>query len=192
MTMQNIKCIVVGDAVVGKTCLLISFITKNFPEDYFPSLFEYTTELTVDSKLISLNLWDTQGQETYDRLRILSYQQTNVFIICFSVISHVSYKNIKKKWYPDISNHCPNVPVLLVGTKIDLRDDPEVLKKLQEKNLTPLTQQQGVALARKIQATKYLECSALTLEGVEEVFTEAVQAVLNYAPPTSKKTCVLL
>ncbi|KTF92875.1 hypothetical protein cypCar_00015805 [Cyprinus carpio] len=191
--MQNIKCVVVGDGAVGKTCLLISFTTNAFPKEYVPTVFDnYSAQLSVDSKVISLNLWDTAGQEEYDRLRTLSYPQTNVFIICFCIASPSSYENVKLKWYPEVSEHCPNVPILLVGTKKDLRDDPEVLKNLKEKNLTVVSQQQGVALARQIQASKYMECSALSQDGVKEVFTEAVLAFLNPKSQGRKKLCVLL
>ncbi|XP_016409876.1 ras homolog family member Ga [Sinocyclocheilus rhinocerous] len=191
--MQNIKCVVVGDGAVGKTCLLISFTTNAFPKEYIPTVFDnYSAQLAVDSKVVSLNLWDTAGQEEYDRLRTLSYPQTNVFIICFCIASPSSYENVKLKWYPEVSEHCPNVPILLVGTKKDLRDDPEVLKKLKEKNLSVVSQQQGVALARQIQASKYMECSALSQDGVKEVFTEAVHAFLNPKSQAPKKSCVLL
>ncbi|XP_059389707.1 rho-related GTP-binding protein RhoG-like [Carassius carassius] len=191
--MQNIKCVVVGDGAVGKTCLLISFTTNAFPKEYIPTVFDnYSSQLTVDSKVVSLNLWDTAGQEEYDRLRTLSYPQTNVFIICFCIVNPSSYENVKLKWYPEVSEHCPNVPILLVGTKKDLRDDPEVLKKLKEKNLSVVSQQQGVALARQIQASKYMECSALNQDGVKEVFTEAVHVFLNPKSRAPKKSCVLL
>ncbi|XP_016128440.1 rho-related GTP-binding protein RhoG-like [Sinocyclocheilus grahami] len=191
--MQNIKCVVVGDGAVGKTCLLISFTTNAFPKEYIPTVFDnYSAQLAVDSKVISLNLWDTAGQEEYDRLRTLSYPQTNVFIICFCIASPSSYENVKLKWYPEVSEHCPNVPILLVGTKKDLRDDPEVLKKLKEKNLSVVSQQQGVALARQIQASKYMECSALNQDGVKEVFTEAVLAFLKPKSKARKKSCMLL
>ncbi|XP_051720182.1 ras homolog family member Ga [Ctenopharyngodon idella] len=191
--MQNIKCVVVGDGAVGKTCLLISFTTNAFPKEYIPTVFDnYSAQLEIDSKIVSLNLWDTAGQEEYDRLRTLSYPQTNVFIICFCVASPSSYENVKLKWYPEVSEHCPHVPILLVGTKTDLRDDPEVLQKLKEKNLSVVSQQQGAALARQIQANKYMECSALNQDGVKEVFTEAVRTFLHPKPKASKKSCVLL
>ncbi|XDV31898.1 hypothetical protein PO909_002828 [Leuciscus waleckii] len=180
--MQNVKCVVVGDGAVGKTCLLISFTTNAFPKEYIPTVFDnYSAQLAVDSKVISLNLWDTAGQEEYDRLRTLSYPQTNVFVICFCVTSPSSYENVKLKW-----------PILLVGTKKDLRDDAEVLMKLKEKNLSAVSQQQGAALAKQIQASKYMECSALNQDGVKEVFTEAVRAFLHPKPQGSKKSCVLL
>ncbi|NP_001076273.1 ras homolog family member Ga isoform X1 [Danio rerio] len=191
--MQNIKCVVVGDGAVGKTCLLISFTTNAFPKEYVPTVFDnYSAQVLVDSKTVSLNLWDTAGQEEYDRLRTLSYPQTNIFIICFSVTSPPSFENVKLKWHPEVFEHCPNVPILLVGTKKDLRDDPEELKKLKEKGLSVVSQQQGTALARQIHARKYMECSALSQDGVKEVFTEAARIFLHPKQPSSKKSCVLL
>ncbi|XP_024301306.1 rho-related GTP-binding protein RhoG [Oncorhynchus tshawytscha] len=191
--MQSIKCVVVGDGAVGKTCLLISYTTNAFPKEYIPTVFDnYSAQVTVDSRTISLNLWDTAGQEEYDRLRTLSYPQTNVFVICFSVASPPSFENVKHKWHPEVTHHCPNTPILLVGTKKDLRNDPEVLKKLKDQNQMTITQQQGTALARQIQAIKYLECSALNQDGIKEVFAEGVRAFLNPQPVATKKPCVLL
>lgn len=62
----------------------------------------WCVQVTVDGRIISLNLWDTAGQEEYDRLRTLSYPQTNVFIICFSISSPASYENVKHKWHPEV------------------------------------------------------------------------------------------
>lgn len=91
-----------------------------------------------------------------------------------------------------VSHHCPGVPILLVGTKSDLRSDPDMQRKLKEQNQTPVTHQQGAALARQIQAIRYMECSALNQEGIKDVFLEAVRAFLNPQPAVSKKHCVLL
>ncbi|KAL4648526.1 rho-related GTP-binding protein RhoG-like [Arapaima gigas] len=191
--MQSIKCVVVGDGAVGKTCLLISYTTNAFPREYIPTVFDnYSSQVTVDGRTISLNLWDTAGQEEYDRLRTLSYPQTNVFVVCFSIASPPSYENVKHKWHPEVTHHCPGVPILLVGTKSDLRTDSEVLRKLKEQNQTTISQQQGQALARQIHAVKYLECSALNQEGIKEVFSESVRAFLNPQPTTTKKPCILL
>ena len=191
--MQTIKCVVVGDGAVGKTCLLISYTTKSFPEEYIPTVFDnYSAQTSVDGQLVILNLWDTAGQEEYDRLRTLSYPQTNIFVICFSISSPSSYDNVRYKWYPEVTRHCPNVPVLLVGTKRDLRDDLETVNKLKEQSLMPTTPQQGTSLAKQVGAVKYLECSALLQDGVQEVFLEAVRAVLYPATKKSTKKCVLL
>jgi len=193
--MQAIKCVVVGDGAVGKTCLLISYTTNAFPADYIPTVFDnYSANVMVDGKPINLGLWDTAGQEDYDRLRPLSYPQTDVFLICFSLISPASFENVRLKWFPEISHHCPGKPIILVGTKKDLRDDEATLSYLKEKNLEPISFDAGVQMAKDIGAVKYLECSALTQRGLKNVFDEAIRAVLcpPAKAPKKKKGCSIL
>lgn len=192
--MQSIKCVVVGDGAIGKTCLLISYTTNAFPRDYIPTVFDnYSANVMVDNKPINIGLWDTAGQEDYDRLRPLSYPQTDVFLVCFSLTSPPSYENVKTKWIPEIHHHCPDVPVLLIGTKLDLRDNPEMKAKLKEKGLAPITNAQGQALMKEIKASRYIECSALKQTNLKNVFDEAIRVCL--APPAKdkkKNKCSLL
>ena len=112
----------------------------------------YSANVMVDNKTISLGLWDTAGQEDYDRLRPLSYPQTDVFLICFSLVSPPSYENVRTKvtsahaalrdcrsltcvsqWFPEISHHAPQTSIVLVGTKLDLREDPVTIEKLRDR-----------------------------------------------------------
>ncbi|KAK2161514.1 hypothetical protein LSH36_115g05058 [Paralvinella palmiformis] len=117
----------------------------------------------------------------------------DVFLICFSLVSPASFENVRAKWFPEVSHHCPNTPIILVGTKLDLREDKETVEKLKEKKLSPITYPQGLAMAKEIAAVKYLECSALTQKGLKNVFDEAIRAVLCPKPkPKKKSKCLIL
>jgi len=87
---------------------------------------------------VELALWDTAGQEDYDRLRPLSYPDTDVILMCFSVDSPDSLENIPEKWTPEVKHFCPNVPIILVGNKKDLRNDPATIKGLHWHTIPPL------------------------------------------------------
>ncbi|KAI9264459.1 putative RAC GTPase [Sporodiniella umbellata] len=192
--MQAIKCVVVGDGAVGKTCLLISYTTNAFPSEYVPTVFDnYSAHVRVDGRTISLGLWDTAGQEDYDRLRPLSYPQTDVFLVCFSLVNPSSFENVKTKWYPEINHHAPGTPIILIGTKLDLREDPDTVQKLAQRKMAPISYTQSLQMAKDIKAVKYLECSALTQTGLKNVFDEAIRAALC---PTSQdkraKKCIIL
>jgi Ras-related C3 botulinum toxin substrate 1 len=132
-----------------------------------------------NGETVSLGLWDTAGQEDYDRLRPLSYPDTNVFLVCFSVVNPSSYANVKTKWVPELRHHCPDVPIILIGTKLDLREDEEMLKKLKEKELEPITKEMGEKLKTEIGAIAYGECSARSQAGLKECFNYAIEAVLK-------------
>merc|ERR1712137_1028638 len=194
--MQSIKCVIVGDGAVGKTCLLISYTSNAFPKEYVPTVFDnYSANVTLDGKTINLGLWDTAGQEDYDRIRPLSYPGADVFLICFSVVSPASYENIRTKWFPEVTHHCPSASSLLIGTKLDLREDPAAVQSLKEKKLSPVSADQGERLRKEIKAMKYLECSALTRVGMKEFFEEAIKVVLDRPKVVRRRKqggCVLI
>ncbi|KAF3426908.1 hypothetical protein E2986_07592 [Frieseomelitta varia] len=160
------KLVIVGDGACGKTCLLIVFSKDQFPEVYVPTVFEnYVADIEVDGKQVELALWDTAGQEDYDRLRPLSYPDTDVILMCFSIDSPDSLENIPEKWTPEVKHFCPNVPIILVGNKKDLRNDPNTIKELSKMKQEPVKPEEGRAMAEKINAFAYLECSAKSKEG---------------------------
>ncbi|ODV96158.1 hypothetical protein PACTADRAFT_40355 [Pachysolen tannophilus NRRL Y-2460] len=191
--MQTIKCVVVGDGAVGKTCLLISYTTNKFPADYVPTVFDnYAVTVMIGDDPYTLGLFDTAGQEDYDRLRPLSYPSTDVFLVCFSVIAPSSFENVREKWFPEVHHHCPGVPCLIVGTQVDLRNDMAILERLRKQSQHPISAQQGERMAKELRAVKYVECSALTQQGLKNVFDEAIVAALE--PPVIKrsKKCTIL
>lgn len=75
---------------------------------------------------------------------------TDVFLICFSVVNPASFQNVKEEWVPELKEYAPNVPFLLIGTQIDLRDDPKTLARLNDMKEKPVCMEQGQKLAKEV------------------------------------------
>ena len=118
----NLKIVAVGDGAVGKTSLLMSYSNNRFPRDYVPTVFDnYSRDVLVDDQEVQMNLWDTAGQEHYDRLRPLAYPNTDVFLgktlfffkiqsfffQFFSILSNLSDFVHLVRFYP-FYRCCPN------------------------------------------------------------------------------------
>ncbi|KAI5116241.1 hypothetical protein M0805_001235 [Coniferiporia weirii] len=187
------KLVIVGDGACGKTCLLIVFSKGTFPEVYVPTVFEnYVADVEVDGKHVELALWDTAGQEDYDRLRPLSYPDSHVILICFAIDSPDSLDNVQEKWHSEVTHFCQGLPVLLVGCKKDLRRDPRTIEELRKTSQRPVTPEEGSAVAQKINAKQYIECSARTGEGVREVFQYATRFALLSNKRQKPTKCVVV
>jgi small GTP-binding protein len=181
--MKHIKCVVVGDGAVGKTCLLLSYTTNAFPGEYIPTVFDnYSANVMVENQQINLQLWDTAGQEDYKKLRPLSYPQTDIFVICFSLVAPTSLENVQNMWIPEVKEHCPNTPYILVGMKSDLRDSfGQHADEYRSKGMEPVPTSKGEDMKKTIGAQAYLECSARMQFNLKEVFEGAIKVVLH--PP---------
>lgn len=168
------KLVIVGDGACGKTSLLCVFAMGEFPKEYEPTIFEnYVAEIRLDGKPVQLALWDTAGQEEYERLRPLSYSKAHVILIAFSIDTPDSLENVSVKWIEEVRNICgPQVPVVLVGCKADLR--PAGGSSADERQY--VTRQRAQAVAQEIGARVYKECSALNNQGVDDVFEAATRA----------------
>merc|ERR1712130_985615 len=168
------------------TLLLLS--RDEFPKEYVPTVFEnYVTDIEVDGVKVELEMWDTAGQEDYDRLRPLSYPDTHVILLCFAIDSPDSLENIPDRWTPELKHFCPKVPIVLVGNKLDLRNNPDTLQLLAKLKQQPVPRAAGQEMATRIGAFAYLECSARTKEGVQQVFETANRAALMKAGKSGKK-----
>nr|XP_054520662.1 rho-related GTP-binding protein RhoF isoform X1 [Pan troglodytes] len=162
------------------------------------------------------------GQEDYDRLRPLSYQNTHLVLICYDVMNPTSYDNVLIKvrpaswvvaphlgpaaplipcllppqWFPEVTHFCRGIPMVLIGCKTDLRKDKEQLRKLRAAQLEPITYMQGLSACEQIRAALYLECSAKFRENVEGVFREAAKVALSALKKAQRqkkrRLCLLL
>ncbi|KAJ7144517.1 putative GTPase Rho1 [Mycena epipterygia] len=186
------KLVIVGDGGCGKTCLLTVFAKGTFPDAYVPTIFEsWVADVQVGSQWVELALWDTAGQEEYDRLRPLSYPNADVVLICFSVDSPDSLDNVKEAWIAEVLHFCRNIPIVLVACKTDLREDPHIIEEFRKIGQTPVAPSEGLAVAQKIDAS-YVECSARFGEGVQEVFRTATKAALVGKPKRRRGPCLIL
>eukprot|EP01097_Dermamoeba_algensis_P002931 TRINITY_DN2166_c0_g1_i1.p1 TRINITY_DN2166_c0_g1~~TRINITY_DN2166_c0_g1_i1.p1 ORF type:complete len:176 (-),score=33.98 TRINITY_DN2166_c0_g1_i1:472-999(-) len=132
----------------------------------------------IEGSPVNLGLWDTAGSSEYDSLRPLSYPGTDVFLLCFSLGSPATLQSVKDKWWPEMNKHNPGTPFILVGTKLDLRENPESAAKIE--GFQPVATDKGEKLSKEIGAFKYCECSALNQKGLPQVFEEAVKAVYHH------------
>ena len=187
---KAIKVVVVGDGAVGKTCMLISYTTDKFPDEYAPTVFDnYSVNVDIQGEVWSMGLFDTAGQEDYDKWRSIVYPQTDVFIACFSVMSPPSLDNVQDKWVPELRSHNPQTPILLVGTQTDLRENEQKLQDLQKKKMRPVRKERAEQLAEDLKLFGYKECSAFTQDGLKDVFDEAIMIALDPPKPEENNNC---
>ncbi|XP_065221856.1 rho-related BTB domain-containing protein 1 [Planococcus citri] len=200
---ELVKCVVVGDTAVGKTRLICAracnkrlslsqLLTTHVPTVWAIDQYRMCKDVlersweVVDGVNVSLRLWDTFGDHEKDRR--FAYGRSDVVLLCFSVTSHVSLRNCKAMWVPEIRQFCPHTPILLVGCKSDLRymyRDDTYLSFFRDRSpfIRPIRKSDLVmpdearAMAREF-GVSYYETSVLTYYGVNEVFENAIRAAL--------------
>eukprot|EP01129_Flabellula_baltica_P015927 TRINITY_DN8280_c0_g1_i1.p1 TRINITY_DN8280_c0_g1~~TRINITY_DN8280_c0_g1_i1.p1 ORF type:complete len:196 (+),score=33.83 TRINITY_DN8280_c0_g1_i1:189-776(+) len=183
--MEPVKIVLVGDSAVGKTCLLYSLITSTFQVNTPTVIKNFTIPFYVHDKEISLSLWDTQGSDEFDRLRPLSYTDTNIFLLCYSIVSCISFDNIRTRWYSEIKHFCPFSKFAVIGTKSDLRGDEDMYQCLQDRGMNFVAEEAGSFLAEDLGSIGYFECSSVTGEGVLDI----IDGILSlYFTENTKKT----
>ncbi|EGC38107.1 hypothetical protein DICPUDRAFT_149292 [Dictyostelium purpureum] len=163
-----IKIVIVGDDGSGKTCLIYRLAENKFPQDYIPTIYGgYVGEFQFGPNKVQLAPWDTCGLEDQNKLRPLSYDHTNCFVLCFSISNRESFNRCLDFWYPEIQRFCPNTPIVLVGTKSDVYNNPNYVKEQL------VTNSEGVEMANKIKAVQYIETSSLDNINIMKVFETA-------------------
>ena len=158
---QQLKALALGFDNSGITCMFITYVNKQYPTNFVPRTFDSYCELVCPGVL--LELWDIGGAE--EERRPLAYHRTNACILCFDVTRRDLFEKIESYWYSELRHHCPDVPIILTATKIDLRETEE----------NYVTTEEGEALAAKTRS-HYAEISSLKGIGLDELF-ERVTAI---------------
>uniref|UniRef100_A0A915PKV6 Uncharacterized protein n=1 Tax=Setaria digitata TaxID=48799 RepID=A0A915PKV6_9BILA len=193
MTRKQFKFVVVGDGACGKTSLIIAQAGGEFTEQYTPTAFDdYAIEALVNGKTKVLTVCDTAGEDDYNTLRPLSYPDTDVFIVCYSVERPQSLKSLQEKWIPEIRRFCPDVPILIVGNKKDIRNEQERGRRVKSndnsedrKNLVNFDD--AIACAKEFSSHRVIECSAKTKEGIRQVFDAAIRIAIAHRAGSSSR-----
>ena len=128
--------------------------------------------MNFEEEELKIFVWDQSGAENYTRIRTLNYPKTDVFLLCYSVVSRSSFEVAKNVFIPELKPYLNNSGFILVGTKIDLRNDLDTIQSLHDNNEEPLTFEDGLKLAEETGALGYMECSALTGTNISPIFEE--------------------
>eukprot|EP01104_Vermistella_antarctica_P004328 TRINITY_DN147_c1_g1_i1.p1 TRINITY_DN147_c1_g1~~TRINITY_DN147_c1_g1_i1.p1 ORF type:complete len:245 (-),score=93.81 TRINITY_DN147_c1_g1_i1:471-1127(-) len=163
---------VVGDDGCGKTTLLSTGgeEQKEEGDGGGDGMFKcYQTSFSMDDANVTLTMTDTESSEKYSRFRALTYKTTDVFLLCFSLTDKGTYISAKNDWAEELETLCGDVPVFLIGTKSDQRDDADDAVSTEE----------GEQLKSDIGAVEYIECVSTDADSVKSVLTKAVGHILS-------------
>ena len=191
---SKMKIVCIGDGGVGKTCLLSTWDLNLFPVgDYTPTIYNtIEKEVIIDNMKVELEVVDTIGCEEYRDIRHALYPGTDLFIICYSVNSRISFERVGLYWINEIIYTSPGTSYIIVGTKIDLRDDKNVLEDILTSGSSIVSFDEGETFARTTQARGYYECSSKTCKGINSLFEECIRIVLSSRNSKNSKNCSII
>ncbi|GAB4836392.1 Ras- protein RABC2a [Ancistrocladus abbreviatus] len=166
----SFKVLLVGDSGVGKSSLLLSFISNSSVHDLTPTIgVDFKVKLVIiGEKRLKLTIWDTAGQERFGTLISSYYRGAHGIILVYDVTRRETFSNLSKNWVKEVELHSTNSECvkILVGNKVDREHERSV------------TREEGIALAREHNCP-YFECSAKTVENVQQCFKELALKILE-------------
>ena len=163
------KVVIIGDASVGKTSLIIRYINNTFSENVKPTIGcdHYDKDVSVNGHNVKLSIWDTAGQERFRGLSSSYYKKARCVIVVFDITKKSTFDKIDF-WRDEIANFAdPDVIVVLIGNKIDLQDKRAVLKD------------DATSYVNKHKFALYMETSALeNVDGqIEKLFSLVAEKI---------------
>ena len=162
------KVIVIGDGGVGKTCLTLTFVKKEFKTEYIPTLGVdiYTKDFNLGASNVTLIIWDIAGQEKFDMIRKQYYKGAQGALIVCDLTRKDTFHNIDN-WYKEvIENSGEKIPLILLGNKSDIEDEITV------------TDEQCKMLSKKLECN-YFQTSAKTGENVDKAFFSLLKDIIK-------------
>mmetsp|Transcript_19844 Transcript_19844/g.22083 ORF Transcript_19844/g.22083 Transcript_19844/m.22083 type:complete len:184 (+) Transcript_19844:91-642(+) len=183
---MRVKVVIVGNAGVGKTSFLSTFANKVYPSITLPYAIDgYMTQIAVFGRQFNVGFWDTAGQKSYDQLRPLVYPQTDIFLLCYDISDRSRFNELEKRWKPELSRHCPGIPIIVLGLKSDLRKS--------DLNGNCISVDEGIDMSVKLEAYSHVDCSSLLGLGVDEAVHEAMVVHLAHTGKLKhKQRCTLM
>lgn len=165
-----VSCIIVGDGMVGKTCLAKKFCGQEIADNYVATIMDtFTGTVSAYGQKYTINIKDTAGQFEDSEMREMVYKESNVCVICYSVLDRDSMESVKSLWVPEIKNFSKKVPIVLVATQSDLRE---------KDNTDHIDRAEGLKLAKELGIEQFVETSSFKNDGVKEAFETVVKALV--------------
>lgn len=162
------KLVLIGDSGVGKSCLLLRFADDNFTDSYISTIgvdFRFRT-ITIDDKIVKLQIWDTAGQERFRTITSAYYRGADGIIMVYDVTSSESFDHVEE-WLSEVDRYAnENTSKLLVGNKADLIDEKQVTKETAQ------------SFADKL-SIPFLETSAKTATNVDTAFLTMAKELIK-------------
>ena len=167
---KTCQILIIGDSLVGKTCLIQRYANGIFKEDHIMTvgLDFHTKQEMINNLTVSIKLWDTAGQERFKALTPSFFRNAEGVVLAYDVTNSESFDNLKF-WINSIKTNLFEknifIPIIIIGNKIDLEDMRDISKDIANK-------------FAKENNFKYFETSAKTGEGVDEAFRDLVNQIL--------------
>ena len=166
-----IKCVLLGETAVGKTCLINRFVNNTFQEDFVPTMVGCYSSKDIfydkANKKIKYEIWDTAGQEKYRSINKIFYQDTSIAILVFDITRKDTFEALKNYWYLELRDNSPkDIVIAIAANKCDLYEYEEVSHDEVEE------------FAKSINAL-YEQTSAKTGEGIKDLFNSIGYKLLS-------------